>query len=110
MSINKNTVRLGYNIIKGTEYSRLLQMRVFLTEQNNVMVKREELVVTTEYLLLQMRSCLNRESWQGLTVLIFLHVRCILYLRIKYLPLFVILCNIFQSKIPHFTVLKSTGD
>jgi len=60
MSINKNTVRLSYNIIKGTEYSVLLQMRVFLTEQNNVMVKREELIVTTEYLLLQMRSRLNR--------------------------------------------------
>ena len=60
MSTNKNTVWLSYNIIKGTEYSLFLQMRGFLTEQNNVMVDREELIVTTEYLLLQTKSRLNR--------------------------------------------------
>lgn len=78
MSINKNTVMLSYNIIKGAECSLLLQMRVFLTEQNNVMVSTEELIVTTEYLLLQTRSRLNQyDGWFDCAYFSPYHMYCI---------------------------------
>jgi hypothetical protein len=45
-------VELGYNVMKGTEYCVLLQTRVVITEQYNVMVNSEELISATEYLML----------------------------------------------------------
>ena len=46
--------------MKGTEYSVLLSMNVFLTEEYSVTVNSEELIGTTEYLSLYTRCCINR--------------------------------------------------
>jgi hypothetical protein len=48
----RNTVELGYNIMKGTEYSVSLQMSVVLTDRYNIMVNSEELIGATEHVTL----------------------------------------------------------
>jgi hypothetical protein len=45
------TVKLNYNITKGTQYSVLLQMSVVLTQQY-VMINSEEVIGETECLML----------------------------------------------------------
>ena len=50
-------------------------MSVVLTKEYNVMVNSEELIGTTEYLMLQMRCCLNyviitRFDCHGISVLL----------------------------------------
>jgi hypothetical protein len=50
--IHITTVKLGYNIIKGTEYFVSLQTHVVLTKEYNTVVNSEELIGTTEYLTL----------------------------------------------------------
>ena len=47
-----NTLKLGYNTMKGAEYSVLFVTNVFLTKEINVMVHSEELIGTTKYLTL----------------------------------------------------------
>jgi hypothetical protein len=47
-----STVKLGYNIMKGTEYFVSLEMSVVITTEHNVMVNGEKLICTTEYLTL----------------------------------------------------------
>lgn len=42
-----NTVKLGYNTMKGTEYFELFVTNIFLTKENNVTVHSEELIGTT---------------------------------------------------------------
>jgi hypothetical protein len=49
---SQNTVELGYNVVKGTEYIVSLQGSAVITEQYNVMVDSEELIGITEYLTL----------------------------------------------------------
>jgi hypothetical protein len=46
--------------MKGTEYSVLLSVNVFLTEEYNVTDNIEELIGTTEYLSLYTRCWINR--------------------------------------------------
>jgi hypothetical protein len=47
-----DTVELGYNVMKGSEYFVSLQKSVVITEEYNVMVNSEELIGITEYLTL----------------------------------------------------------
>jgi hypothetical protein len=54
-----NTVELGYNMMKGAECFVLLQMSVVLAEEHNVTVNSEELIGTTERLILETRCCIN---------------------------------------------------
>jgi hypothetical protein len=44
----KNTVKLGYNIIKWSEYFVSLKTSVLVTEEYNIMINSEELVGTLE--------------------------------------------------------------
>ena len=44
-----NTVNVGYNVMKGTEYSVLLYATVVLSNKN-IVVNSEELIGTTVYL------------------------------------------------------------
>jgi hypothetical protein len=46
------TVELGYNDMQGTEYFISLQTCVVITEEYNVTLYSEELIVITEYLTL----------------------------------------------------------
>jgi hypothetical protein len=48
---NTNTVELGYNVMKGTEYFVSLQRSVVITKDYNVMVNNDELNGTTENLM-----------------------------------------------------------
>ena len=48
----RNTVKLSYDVMKGTEYFVLLQVSVVLTDWYIVMVNSEDLTGTTEYLML----------------------------------------------------------
>ena len=45
-------VEISYNVMEGTEYFVSFEMSVFLTGEYNIMIDREELIVTTEYLTL----------------------------------------------------------
>ena len=47
-----NAAKLSYNIMKGTEYFVSLYMRVVVAKEYNVMVNGEELIGTSEYLML----------------------------------------------------------
>jgi hypothetical protein len=47
-----NTVELGYDVMKGTEYCVSLPASVDITDYCNVMANSEELIGTTEYLAL----------------------------------------------------------
>jgi len=44
-------VEISYNVTEGTEYFVSFEMSVVPTEEYNVMIDREELIVTTEYLM-----------------------------------------------------------
>ena len=44
--------RLGYSVVKGTEYFVLLQMSVVLTKEYNGIVNSEGLIGSREYLML----------------------------------------------------------
>jgi hypothetical protein len=46
------TVERSYNVMKGTEYFVSLEMGVVITEENNFLVNSEELICTTEYMML----------------------------------------------------------
>jgi hypothetical protein len=48
----RNTVELGYNVMKWTEYVVSLLTSVIITEEYNVTVNSEELIGTAEYLTL----------------------------------------------------------
>ena len=54
-----NTVELGYSMMKGAECFVSLQRSVFLAEEHNVGVNSEELIGTTEYLILETRCRIN---------------------------------------------------
>jgi len=45
-------VELGYNVMKGSEYSVLLQMSVVVTREHKITVRSKKLTSTTEYLTL----------------------------------------------------------
>jgi hypothetical protein len=44
--------KLSYNVMKGPEYFVSLYTSVIITEESNVMVTSEELIGTTEYVML----------------------------------------------------------
>jgi hypothetical protein len=48
----KNTAKLGYNVMKRTEYCVSLYTNVVITEGYNIMANSEELIGTTDYLTL----------------------------------------------------------
>jgi hypothetical protein len=48
----RERLELGYNVTKEKEYFVSLQTAVAVTEEYNVMVNREELIGSTEYLML----------------------------------------------------------
>jgi len=50
-----STVELGYDMMKGAECFVSLQMSAVLAEEHNVTVNSEELIGTTEYLILETR-------------------------------------------------------
>jgi hypothetical protein len=52
VSSSLNTVELSYNVMKGTEDFVSLSTNVVINEDYNVMVNNEELIGTTEYLML----------------------------------------------------------
>jgi hypothetical protein len=51
-STSLSTVELGYNVMKGTEYTVSLKTNVVISEKNNSMVNSEELIGNTDYLTL----------------------------------------------------------
>jgi hypothetical protein len=55
-------VQLGYNMMKGAEYWLSVKTSVTLTEEHNVMINSEQLIGTTEYLMLWSRHCINH-NW-----------------------------------------------
>jgi hypothetical protein len=58
----ENTVELGYDVMKGTEYFMSLYTSVVLTGRYNVMINNDELIGTTEYLTLYTRCRINPMS------------------------------------------------
>ena len=56
----QHTVKLGYNVMKGTEYFVSTKMRFFLIEWYNITFNSEELTGHTEYPMLEPRYCINQ--------------------------------------------------
>jgi hypothetical protein len=65
--------------MKGTEYFMTLYTNLVITEDYNVTVNREELIVTTEYLTLWKRCRVNRCFYNR--VLLYISVLVVFNLR-----------------------------
>jgi len=80
-----NTVELGYNGIRGTEYFMSLWTIVVLTEEYNVTVNNEELqwgIRHTKYLMLWSRCGKNRYRYNG----VLRHINFVTAFRFNNIP------------------------